>query len=562
MSQELMIWAVPRLQRLLPIDDESLKEIVTYTTTLSKEAGAEHLKNMLGDSPQAFEFISGFNSRRPDVKPPTSQAGASSRQVTNDGGVPKHVKKQKQKAPLHNAGPVRRPEGYGDVSGAYTKQQDQDFGARGHKKGNSAANLSDALSLSQQPDALQLPRVSQGGLQTPSPGRSRDPSPGNRGSPSLMPPSASGKLISDLPNVRTKQSKKPAHATQSYSQPQSGTSTPHGHGKGASTTTSSIADLTSAIAALELSTNPTLSSERRKCDCNASIHPLFTTAPNCINCGKIICALEGLQPCSFCDSPILSREQVNGMIRALKEERGIEKTVTHNVSVAGGRSGGATPMFGSSPDVSGDEGSSAASRARAHRDRLLAFQRENAQRTKVHDEASDYDMTLTHGATQWMTPTQRAAALKKQQQYIREMEDANRPEWEKKRTMMSLSVKNGKLVKTFERVKAEMPKTEVEEEIVDEEVARDDERQKLGGSGAFSNNPLLKGGALIRPVWKPKDGEVAGAESAGKKRERKSVWRRVQDDTEDNEQWILDGGLRGYGVESRLMEDGSQQECG
>jgi len=560
MSQDLQSWAVPRLQRLLPIDDESLKEIIVYTTTLSKEAGAEHLKNMLGDSAQAFEFISAFNSRRPDVKPPPAQSDTSSRQVAEQGGVPKHVRKQKQKAPLHSAGPVRRPEGYGNVSGAYTKQQDHDRNVRGHKNGSSATSLSDALSLSQQPDALQLPKVSQGGLQTATPGQSREPSPGNRGSPSLLPPSASGKLISDLPNVRTKQSKKPAHTTQSYSQPQSGTSTPHGHGKGASTTTSSIVDLTAAIAALELSTNPTLSTERRRCDCNASIHPLFTTAPNCLECGKIICALEGLQPCSSCDAPILSREQVNGMIRALKEERGVERTATHNAGVAGGRSGGGTPMFGSSPDVSGDEGS-AASRARAHRDRLLAFQRENAQRTKVHDEASDYDMTLTPGATQWMTPTQRAAALKKQQQYIREMEEANRPEWEKKRTMMSLSVKNGKLVKTFERVKADMPKTESEEGIVVEEDTRDEERQKLGGSGAFSNNPLLKGGALIRPMWKAKEGEET-VDAGGKGRERKSVWRRVQDDHEDNEQWILDGGLRGYGVESRLMEDGSQQERG
>lgn len=562
MSQNLLSWAVPRLQRLLPIDDESLKEIVTYTTTLSKEAGAEHLKNMLGDGPQAFEFISGLNSRRPDIKPPPAPASTFSRQAADDGSVPRHVKKQKQRTPLHSAGPVRRPEGYGDLSGAYTKQQDQYERNRGHKKDNSATSLSDVLSLSQQPDTLQLPEVSSGGLQAPSPGRSRDELPGNRGPSSLLPPSASGKLISDLPNVRTKQSKKPAHAGQSYSQPQSGTSTPQGHGKGASTTTSSIADLTSAIAALELSTNPTLSTERRRCDCNASLHPLFTTAPNCLNCGKIICALEGLQPCSFCDAPILSREQVNGTIRALKEERGIVKTATHNAGIATSRSGHGTPMLGTSPDVSGDEGS-AASRARAHRDRLLAFQRENVQRTKVHDEASDYDVTLTHGAMQWMTPTQRAAALKKQQQYIREMDEANRPEWEKKRTMMSLSVKNGKLVKTFERVKAEMPKTGVEEEIVNEEASRDEERQNLGGSGAFSNNPLLKGGALIRPVWKPKEGEEA-MDAGGKKaiRERKSVWRRVQDDNEDNEQWILDGGLGGYGAETRLMEDGSQQECG
>lgn len=555
-SPELMNWALPRLQRLLPIDDESLREVIAYTTTLSKEAGAEHLKNMLGDSLQSFDFISGFNSRRPDTT--SIQAPTTRTSTTRDeaDAVPKVKRTAKSKPPLHSAGPLRRPEGYGDVTGAYTKRVDDSYSpSRGHKKGISATSLSDALSLSQHPEALQIPKVTQGGLETPTSGQSRDASPANRGSPRL-PPSATGNLISDLPNVRTKQSKRSAHTTQS--QPHSGTSTPRG--RGTTTTTSSVADLTSAIAALELSTNPTLSTERRRCDCNASIHPLFSTAPNCLNCGKIICALEGLQPCSFCDAPILSRDQVNEMIRALKEERGVERMATHNAAQTLSRSGGGTPMFSNTPDTSGDESSSAAARARAHRDKLLAFQRENVQRTKVHDEAADYDMTLTPGATQWMNPVQRAAALKKQQKYLRELQEANRPEWEKKRTMMSLSIKNGKLVKTYERGEAHVAtEAEVVDEHEAEEVMADHQIGEIGGSGAFSNNPLLVSGKLVRPMWKPKDGEEKAGKAA---RERKSVWRRVQDDNEDNEQWILDGGLRGFGTESRLMEDGSQQECG
>lgn len=553
MSSDLEKWALPRLQRLLPIDDQSLKEIISYTATLSKQAGVEHLTNMLGDSPQSLEFISDFNSRRPEVE--TAEPASSttdSRPSSSHDSVPKHVRKPKQKAPLHNAGPVRRPEGYGDVGGGYKKQFElDDSSARRYQKGVSGPGLADTLPLSQQPDALQLPKIKQGGLQTPSPGRSRYPSPGT---PSVLPPSASGKMISDFHNVRMKQSKRPTHHV-STPQSQSGSSTPRGTNK---TTTSSIADLTSAIAALELSTNPTLSSERRRCDCNASIHPLFTTAPNCLNCGKIICALEGLQPCSFCDAPILSRDQVNGMIQALKEERGVEKMASHNASVTASRSGGGTPMF-SSPEVSGDESSSAAVRARAHRDKLLSFQRENAQRTKVHDEAADYDITLAHGATQWMTPLQRAAALKKQQQYLRELEEANRPEWEKKRTVMSMSVKNGKLVKTYEKVQAPGMARQEDAEVVSGEEHKDEEGQHLGGSGAFSNNPLLASGSLIRPVWKTHDGGEVNGKAP---RERRSVWRRVQDDNEDNEQWILDGGLHGYGNETRLMEDGSQQEHG
>ncbi|KIW87138.1 uncharacterized protein Z519_12249 [Cladophialophora bantiana CBS 173.52] len=552
MSGDLQSWALPRLGRLLPVDDDSLNEVIAYTSTLSKDAAAEHLKNLLGDSPQALDFISSFNARRGNTQVAASSAEGS--------GVPKPLKKgpKKAKPPLHAAGPVRRPEGYGDVAGGYTKQYDSDtdFGVAHNRPVSRDRNVPN---MSSTPDALQVPQTMASGQGPGSSVASRDASPGK--TPQKLPPSASGNLISDFgfANVRSKKSKKPAHA--SHSQPQSGTSTPHRGDP--TTTTSSVADLTAAIAALELSTNPTLSTQRRKCPCNASIHPLFRTAPNCLNCGKIICALEGLQPCSFCNSPILTKDQVNGMIKALKEERGIERMAVHNAGQS--LSGRGTPIFGgSTPESgSGDEASSAAARARAHRDKLLAFQRENAQRTRVYDEAADYDANLTPGTTQWMTPVQRAAALKKQQKYLRELEEANRPEWEKQRTVMSMSIKNGKLVKTYEREKAHSLAREKENLAgSDNEGDAGDQHltlSEIDRKGAFSNNPLLASGKLIRPVWKaPEDSSVGKGKGRGT--ERKSVWRRVQDDNEDNEQWILDGGLHGYGTETRVTED--QQECG
>ena len=243
------------------------------------------------------------------------------------------------------------------------------------------------------------------------------------------------------------------------------------------------------------------------------------------------------------------------MIHALKEERGQERMAAHNASAS--HSGSGTPVFGfrggSTPESSGDEASAAAARARAHRDKLLAFQRDNAQRTKVHDEAADYDMTLTPGAAQWMSPVQRAAALKKQQKYMREMEELNKPEWEKKKTVMSMSVKNGRLLKTYEIVEAPTSRD------VDPEEGDIDEVEIAGPSGsgdlrkgAFRNNPLLGDGKLLRPIWRAPEGET------GKGREvttRPPKWRRVQDEEEDNEKWILDGGVLGF-------DDGSQQECG
>jgi Putative zinc finger motif, C2HC5-type len=540
MSTALTSWALPQLERLLPLDEQSLKEVITYSASLSKEAGAEHLKNLLGDSPQALEFISSFNSRRPDTTDSRSAQPSQTAEPTHSeashGGLssPRKRQSKKSKPPLHNAGPVRRPENYGEVAGGYTKSStEEDYMPQ--TTGPASNALSNTLALSQEPAALQVPDRTHHLTSSGPSSRERSPAAQPK-----LPPSASGSLISDLPNVKSKTSKKPAHT--------SGSSTPHKY-----TTTSSINDLTSAIAALELSTNPSLSSERRKCDCNASVHPLFETAPNCLSCGKIICALEGLQPCSFCDSPILSRDQVQTMIRALKDERGQERMAVHNAGVS--HSGRGTPMFGSSggtPESSGDEASMAAAKARAHRDRLLGFQQENAQRTRVHDEAADYDLTVTPGATQWMSPVQRAAALKKQQKYLRDLEEANKPDWEKKKTVMSMSIKNGKLIRTYETVKKDAP-----EEAGPEKGMGPNASEEPSGSQAgrgLSQNPLLSGGDLIRPIWKAPDDEK-GKGKAKEAGERRQTWRRVQDDSDDNEQWILDGGIHGF-------EDGSNQECG
>ncbi|KAI7677790.1 hypothetical protein KC353_g22578, partial [Hortaea werneckii] len=63
-------WALPRLQQLLPIDDDSLRQVIQYSESLPKDAAADHLKNLLGDDdPKALEFISSFNLRRQNAPP-------------------------------------------------------------------------------------------------------------------------------------------------------------------------------------------------------------------------------------------------------------------------------------------------------------------------------------------------------------------------------------------------------------------------------------------------------------------------------------------------------------
>lgn len=219
------------------------------------------------------------------------------------------------------------------------------------------------------------------------------------------------------------------------------------------------------------------------------------------------------------------------MIKELRAERGQEKMRAHNEGVhhAGG------------PGASGPP--SKLDAAMAHRDKLLSFQAHNAQRTRVVDEAADFE-TPNVGSTQWMSPAQRALALKKQQRILREMEEKAKPEWEKKKTIMSLDIKGGRVVRTYQAAPSSAPNEDTPEEAADELLAASSGDNKGNSGAAFSRNPLLASGGLVRPIWKSSAGDQAGDKN--RHREAKQTWRRVQDDNDDNEQWILDGGAHGY----------------
>ncbi|EGE87048.1 C2HC5 finger protein [Blastomyces dermatitidis ATCC 18188] len=534
LNPPLKSWALPRLSALLPgLDEDSLTQLLEYTFSLGAEQGAEHLRNILGDSARALEFIVAFGER-----------------WRRSGG---------------KAGKIGEMEmGMGEGRGGAQRE--------GRKQ----------------------------------------------------PPSASGPLISEyLPNVRSKaarvsggarrqqqqqqqqQQQGQSSSSPSHNRPSTSTSSTSTISTTATTTTSNIADLTAAIAQLELTTNPSLPTSssssprpRKKCNCQATLHPLFTPAPNCLNCGKIICALEGLQPCSFCQQPLLSAGQVQEMIRELRAERGSEKMRAHNNGKGAARRGelydetpvGSSSSSSSSHGAGGGGGgatdgptttatSSNSSRssdttthrdlaaAKAHRDKLLRFQAQNARRTKVVDEVAEFETPDVHAAsTLWMSAGQRALALKRQQKVLREMEERGKEEWERRggSVVVSLSfegggrgkrgLQRGVLRRVEERVEEQ---AEGEEEEEEEEEVEEEEEEKGEGKGGFGDNPLLAGGGLVRPVWKGKGVDGDQSSSRGERRQRQT-WRRVQDDDEDNERWILDGGLYGYGREGREIEGGGE----
>ncbi|KZZ96393.1 C2HC5 finger protein [Ascosphaera apis ARSEF 7405] len=483
----IIAWALPRIAQILPLDDESLTQMLEYTNMLSPEEAAAHLQNILGDSPATLEFISGFNSMRRSAGHGVSTAG--------------------------------------------------DHAATDTLKGSSSSSRNESRNQSPAPPTASSAKMDKG-KRTAKPSRSSTPA------------SAGHFIAEHLPNVKSKPARNPqsrgsSGAVAGSSAKSKGAKNPQ------TTTTNNLADLTSAIAALEISTNPTLSDkqQQRKCTCAGSIHPLFTMAPNCLNCGKIICALEGLQPCSFCNKPLLSSDEVQDMIRELRAERGNEKMRVHNEGQQKSSNSGST-----SQNLAWDDAGLAA--AKAHRDKLLSFQAQNAQRTKVVDEAADFE-TPNVGSTQWMTPAQRALALKRQQRILREMEEKAKPEWERKKMVMSLDVKTGKVIRMVDKGQGgttedeETRRAEEEERLLEQKMEAEAavSEHRLGSSkNAFSHNPLLATGGLVRPIWDPK-----GKGNATRHREQKQTWRKVQDDNDDNEQWILDGGLHGFSTEDDVF---------
>ncbi|KAK0715988.1 putative zinc finger motif, C2HC5-type-domain-containing protein [Lasiosphaeris hirsuta] len=517
--------AQAQLSRLLPLPDDELKQVLEYAATLSKAEAADHFTNLLGDSAQVVEFISTFNSRRSDPKThaaaPTPPATAPSSAPSSDiDAVPRQHRGKKKKAPLHTPAP-RQVASFAVAPGTVYNKKDQ---------------LDDYVPRRPGPST---PSSAHSGPSRAPPVKSATPPP----QISRAPPSAGGTLVSELGLPKAK----------SKSNPNSRASTPGPASRNNVNTTkisitggvpmhgasTALSDLDQAIRSLEITTNPTHASNSaagiaaRRCNCLATKHPLLAATPNCLNCGKVICVKEGMGPCTFCDTPLLSSSEVQGMIKELRAERGREKMAADREAHRRADIAGMPRPF---TKPRGEEASTAASKALEHRDRLLGFQAQNAQRTTIRDEASDFDAALA--GSMWASPEERALALKKQQKLMREMEWNDLPEYEKRQQVVSIDLTGRKIFKKM--VKIERPRSP--DEPHSSLVLREMDGNK-GHGGAFSKNPLL--GALIRPVFEV---DEKGAELKGRA-DKSTKWRRVQDDLEDNEAVVLDGGIFGAGDE-------------
>lgn len=216
---------------------------------------------------------------------------------------------------------------------------------------------------------------------------------------------------------------------------------------------------------------------RPMCPCLAAKHGLVT---NCLNCGKIICKLEGVGPCSFCGNEVIDNEQQIRVYQQKQREKirsekqklikmdnnninnisSVKETEKVNVVAGASSSSSSTsPAHFERPDQETIEQQRneklvlklevqsemaqkelAFEKAREQKEKLLDFDRNSSQRTKIYDTATDFDPNMTAAYNKWLSPQERIQAIKREQA-LREYEKNK-----KKNVKVAIDIKTKEII--------------------------------------------------------------------------------------------------------------------
>ena len=197
--------------------------------------------------------------------------------------------------------------------------------------------------------------------------------------------------------------------------------------------------------------------DRKPCNCMGLKHGLLDDAPNCLNCGRIICKLEGLGPCLTCNSPLLPNEQVEQILNVLREKKDIiMATMSKKALVAAGIDPSSKPdiktMFESTAE------------AERHLEKTLGFQAEDAVRTRIVDQASDVDV-VTAGTNIWSTPAEQAEQMRQQQRKLRILQEKEKAAMGRGRKVLSIDIRGNKIYQVERDLSLDELKAEAETEL-------------------------------------------------------------------------------------------------
>jgi len=120
-------------------------------------------------------------------------------------------------------------------------------------------------------------------------------------------------------------------------------------------------------------------SDRQICDCEASVHVLIG---NCLNCGRIVCQLEGNGPCTFCGLSLDKMNNGNRMINSHLLDKATDQ-----------------------------------------KERLLRFDAAREQRQQIFDDQSDYYAIENNP---FLSDEQRKAIRKRKEELVTKREEQKR----------------------------------------------------------------------------------------------------------------------------------------
>ncbi|KAG0312134.1 hypothetical protein BGZ99_009678 [Dissophora globulifera] len=330
-----------------------------------------------------------------------------------------------------------------------------------------------------------------------------------------------------------------------------------------------LSELEKAIRAIDLATESVnASKERKPCYCLATKHKLNVFAPNCLKCGKIICALEGPGPCTFCGNPVVSIDQQQAMVLELKREKAVlakqramatskKKAKASAVSTAGyasklgGGMSAATGAAGGWVELDRSQNNSSngmtedeeleeamkASLAQAHKEKLLEYDRTSARRSHVIDQATDFVLPGDR-PNLWLTEDERQQEATKAKQNLEKVTAA--ASGFQRAKVMTIDVVNRRVVVEPSAGSRAVEEEDEEDDAVPEPVSIFDMAKSTsisggdrhgGRGGAFALNPLLRMGE--NPTFipaKPKSAKNAKEKVLKIKAEKPKVSKLQYDD--------------------------------
>ncbi|KAK9446753.1 uncharacterized protein V1518DRAFT_422972 [Limtongia smithiae] len=425
---------------LLPVDNETALDVMRYASSLpGPDDAAAHLKSLLGESPDALNFVHQFCARRwPALgpPPPVAAVGAVLKAKARTVVGQQNVKTKSAASASSSRAATPAP-----VANGYIKKSEEDsYLVVKSKRTQTPHDADDAES-----DIARVTRSDRARTATtPPPSTPSFAVAATVGSstsaalpskPVPKPKREEGTLVSEFGRKKPVGAKK---INASVSSSKSAAAAPK------SIKVQTLKEVEDAINTLELEYAG--KGKRRLCECQAQRHPLLQVAPNCLSCGKIICVREGLGPCTFCGHALLTTDEYDAIYAQLRQERGQLRSEIHNEQQGAAKKAvGARALYsnaaGGQPGLTLD----GLDKATTQLSNLLHFQDTSAERTKIIDQASDFEMPGV-ASDRWTTPAERAMQIKKQLRTANQLEALERKRNGRAKHVVSIDLRGNKVV--------------------------------------------------------------------------------------------------------------------